>query len=102
MSKGKWISGPNRLFSRGRAAKKPESSILSELAWLLGIGIGAGASASLLLGLLIEAQLYGIESRDPWIIAGAVTLMAVVALVAGFAPTMRAIHVEPLQALRHE
>jgi predicted permease len=76
--------------------------ILRELAWLLAIGIGVGASASLLLGRLIEAQLYGIEARDPWIIAGAVALMVVVALLAGFAPAMRAIRVEPLQALRHE
>ncbi len=76
--------------------------ILREIAWLLGIGIGVGASASFFFARLIEAQLYGIEARDPWVMAGAVTLMAIVALSAGLTPAMRAIRVEPLQALRHE
>src|ERR1700722_14789 len=76
--------------------------ILREIAWLLGIGIGVGASASFFFARLTEAQLYGIEARDPWVMVSAVALMAVVALSAGFAPAMRAIRVAPLQAMRHE
>jgi predicted permease len=76
--------------------------VLREVAWLLTAGIGIGAPASFLLARLIESQLYGIDARDPWMIAGAAALMGAVALIAALAPAIRAMRVEPLQALRHE
>jgi ABC-type antimicrobial peptide transport system permease subunit len=76
--------------------------VLREVAGLLTVGIGIGAPASFLLARLIESQLYGIDARDPWMVAGAAALMTAVALIAALAPAMRAMRVEPLQALRHE
>jgi predicted permease len=76
--------------------------IVREVSWLLAVGIGVSVPASFLLARLIESQLFGIDAHDPWMIAGAAALMAVVALLAGLAPAMRAMRVAPLQALRHE
>jgi putative ABC transport system permease protein len=54
------------------------------------------------LGRLISSQLYGVTANDPVTIAAAATLLAIVALVAGYVPALRATRVNPVLALRYE
>ncbi|MGA2261630.1 MAG: ABC transporter permease [Acidobacteriota bacterium] len=67
---------------------------------ILGIGIGlAGAFAT---SQLLQSSLFGVKPNDPWTLAAASMVMAVVAMVACLIPATRAMRVEPITALRHE
>lgn len=77
-------------------------SVLREAAWLTAIGVAVGLPASYLLARLVESELYGIDAHDVWVLAGATVLIAIVALLAGLAPAVRAMRIEPVQALRYE
>jgi len=58
----------------------------------LAIALGAGKFFSQIL--------YGVSARDPLTYICAITLMATVAFVACWVPARRAIHLDPLNALR--
>ncbi|MGA3079690.1 MAG: FtsX-like permease family protein, partial [Bryobacteraceae bacterium] len=76
--------------------------VLRETGWLIAIGVALGLPASYLLARLAESELYGIRAHDPWALAGAAFLIVVVGLLAGLAPAIRAMRVEPVSALRYE
>ena len=76
--------------------------ILRESLVLVAIGICVGVPAALIMGRLIESQLYGLGQRDPLTIMGASLVMLVVALGASLAPARRAARMDPLVALRNE
>jgi len=77
-------------------------SVIREVGWLTAIGVAAGLPASYALARLVESQLYGINAHDVWVLTGATVLIAMVALLAGLAPAVRAMRIEPVQALRYE
>jgi predicted permease len=68
----------------------------------LGIGLVIGIPVALTGGRLLSAQLYGIKSHDPAILALAAAILGACALVAGFIPARRAASIEPMRALRTE
>ena len=68
--------------------------ILTGLA--VGMMLGAGASR------LLRGVLYGLDTVDPVSFAGAAALFLIVALVATWLPSRRAMRVDPLVALRYE
>jgi predicted permease len=76
--------------------------VMREVAALAAVGIGIAALASLAMGRLIESQLLGVSSRDPWVLGAATLALTAVALLAGFLPALRATRVDPLTALRYE
>ncbi|MGC9946213.1 MAG: ABC transporter permease [Bryobacteraceae bacterium] len=76
--------------------------VLREVGWLIGIGVAVGAPASYLLARLAESQFYGVRAHDPWTLAGATVLIAMVGVAAGLAPAVRAMRIAPLDALRYE
>jgi len=49
-----------------------------------------------------SAMLFGLKAYDPLTFAAAIGLLAVVALIASYAPARRASRLEPMQALREE
>jgi ABC-type lipoprotein release transport system permease subunit len=53
-------------------------------------------------GKLIEAQLFGVRARDPMIMAGVATLIALCASAAVMIPARRAARIDPTTALRVE
>lgn len=63
-------------------------------------GIVVGLPAALGASRLIESQLFGVEPTDFWTIVAATTLLAIVALVAGYLPAHRASRVNPAIVLR--
>jgi ABC-type antimicrobial peptide transport system permease subunit len=78
------------------------SSILKRTFLLCGIGVLVGAVVTLAAGRALTAVLYGVSSRDPMTYATAISLMAVVALVACWNPASRAVRIDPAQTLREE
>jgi putative ABC transport system permease protein len=93
-------------FSIRMALGAPAGSILRlvmrDVASVLFVGALIGILASLAAARLIEKLLFGITGYDAVTLFGAVAVLAVVALFAGYVPARRAMRVDPMVALRHE
>src|SRR5437764_4226116 len=68
----------------------------------VAIGLAIGIGYAFALGRLITSQLYEVSAHNPALLAGSTILLAAIALIASFLPSRRAIHVDPIQALRTE
>jgi ABC-type antimicrobial peptide transport system permease subunit len=66
------------------------------------IGISLGLASALGITRLLASELYGISAADPVTFIAAAVLMTVVTLLACYIPTRRAMHIDPLVALRDE
>lgn len=76
--------------------------VMREVGWLIAIGVGLGVPASYVLARLAESQLYEVRAHDPLALTAATLLIAAITLLAGLVPALRAMHVEPVNALRYE
>jgi len=76
--------------------------ILREASSLAALGAAIGVVAAAALSRYIRAMLFGITPADPGTIAGAVAVMMLVALLAGWLPARKASRLDPMIALRHE
>jgi putative ABC transport system permease protein len=65
-------------------------------------GVGIGVAGSFLLARLLASQLFDVTSNDPATFAAVSALLAGVALAACWIPARRAMHVDPMIALRYE
>lgn len=86
----------------GAARTRMLAMFLREALWLTGVGAALGLLAALILTRYVRSLLYGVQPIDPGAIAGAIALMIVTTLVAGWIPARRASRLEPMVALRHE
>ena len=66
------------------------------------LGLLAGLAAAVVLVRFMGALLFEVDAADPGILAGASAVLATVALVAHLVPAWRAVHVDPVIALRQE
>jgi predicted permease len=76
--------------------------VLKESLLLVAIGLAVGIPAAWGAAQLISNQLFGLRPSDPLTLLTAVTLLTVVAALAGYLPARRASRVNPLVALRYE
>lgn len=76
--------------------------VMKEVLLLLVIGLAIGVPSAMGLGGYVSAQLYGIESNDPWLAASTIMVLALVAAAAGMIPAHRASRIDPILALRFE
>jgi len=76
--------------------------ILREAGSMVAGGLVIGLAGALVLGRLVESQLFGIRSADPAMFGGAAALLALVAFAAALLPAWRASRVDPLSALKYE
>jgi putative ABC transport system permease protein len=74
--------------------------VLGQGARLVVAGLAVGTAASLALTRVMTGLLFGIDARDPLTFAGVGVLLALVSLVACYIPARRAMHVDPVVALR--
>ena len=65
-------------------------------------GIGAGLAGALLLTRVMSSLLFGVSATDVVTFTAVTGLLALVALLASFAPARRATRLDPLAALRDE
>ncbi|WLT31883.1 ABC transporter permease [Geothrix sp. PMB-07] len=74
--------------------------IVGQGARTLGLGLLIGLAAALLLGRLLQAQLYGVTPQDPAIHLLVLAVLGLIGLTACLIPALRAARVDPSQALR--
>jgi predicted permease len=74
--------------------------VLSQGVWLTGVGLALGLAFALGLTRLIARLLYGIGANDPVTVASVVTLLGAMSLVACYLPAHRAMHRNPVSAIR--
>jgi predicted permease len=76
--------------------------ILGQGAWQLGVGLGVGLACAVLFARLLSALLSGVSPFDPPTLLGVALLLLAVALLASLVPALRAVRVNPMEALRYE
>ncbi len=76
--------------------------VLRQALLLTFIGVAIGLATALAATRVLSVMLYGISARDPLTFSAVVILLIVVALAACWIPARRAMHVDPMVALRHE
>jgi ABC-type antimicrobial peptide transport system permease subunit len=74
--------------------------ILRETLVIVAIGAGAGLALSLAAGQALQSLLFQVSPRDPLTLGVAAAFLALVALMAAAVPTLRAMRLSPLTALR--
>jgi ABC-type antimicrobial peptide transport system permease subunit len=63
-------------------------------------GLAVGLVLALALGGLVKTHLFGVTTHDPYVILGAVCVLAAAGLVASIGPAWRAARVDPIRSLR--
>jgi putative ABC transport system permease protein len=76
--------------------------VLAGAGRLVAAGIAFGIGLALVAERALKSALFGVSPLDPWTLAGAVALLALVSLGAAFFPARRAAAVDPLDAIRAE
>jgi predicted permease len=70
--------------------------------WVVLGGTVFGLAAALLAARALTSFLYVTSTRDPWVIAGSILALAVIASAASLLPALRAARIEPMSAIRCE
>jgi predicted permease len=76
--------------------------VLVEVLWLTGIAVAVALPASLLLGMAVRSQLFGVSASDPLTLSLATLLTLIVAIASALLPARRAAKIDPIVALRYE
>jgi predicted permease len=76
--------------------------VLLQGVWLTAIGLALGLVLAVGMTQFIAGQLYGIGATDPATILGVVALLAAISLLACYLPARRAMHADPIAAIRQQ
>jgi ABC-type antimicrobial peptide transport system permease subunit len=86
----------------GAAPARVRVMVLRQVGLMTLVGGVIGLAAALWIGSAAQSQLYQMQGRDPFVLAGAAVLLAFVAIGAGLIPAHRASRVDPMTALRYQ
>ena len=93
-------------FGIRMALGAPQGSILGlvmrDVVLVLTAGVAAGTCISLAVVGLLQKMLFGLAARDTVTLLASIGVLSAVAFFAGYLPARRAMHVDPLVALRYE
>jgi predicted permease len=76
--------------------------VMREILLLVAVGVAVGIPITLAGSRMVANMLYGFSGTDLISLAGAVSLLLLVAVVAGYFPARRASKIDPMVALRYE
>jgi putative ABC transport system permease protein len=86
----------------GASRRNVSLLVIGKAAKLAAAGVVIGVGGAFGLTRLIANLLYEVKPTDPVIFAAVAILVFVVAMIAAYIPTLRAISIDPLVALRYE
>ena len=86
----------------GAAPAMVQRLVLRQVLWMTLAGGSIGLALAVGVGHLAHALLFEMGSGDPLVLTASSATLALVALAAGFIPSLRASRVDPMQALRGE
>ena len=84
------------------SARTVVGDVVGDAARITAVGVGIGLLASVGAGRGLRALLVDIGERDPIALGGAAAVFTLVALSAALAPAIRAVRVDPIEALRSD
>lgn len=76
------------------------SAILRQFAWPVVIGLLAGTAGTVALSQILRKVLFGVSNLDPLSYVAAIAVLLAIAATAALLPARRALHVDPMRALR--
>ena len=76
--------------------------VVSQSAWLVGVGIVAGTAGALAVTRLLTGLLFQVRPTDPLTFIGTALVLVVAAAGATLVPALRAVRTDPAHALRSE
>ena len=76
--------------------------VVSQSAWLVGVGILAGTAGALAVTRLLTGLLFQVRPTDPLTLIGTALVLVVAAAGATLVPALRAVRTDPAHALRSE
>ena len=90
----------------GVVAQLSELAVDTAAAWgplaSVGIGVLLGCLGAAFTTRTLQSMLFGVSPDDPWSFTFVIAAVAAVSLAAHVVPALRAIHVDPVIALRTE
>lgn len=86
----------------GAAPLAMQRQILTQTMSLAAIGLAIGLPVAWIAAQAIQGLLFGVVSSDPMTFGAVVTVVAIVAALAGYVPARRASRIDPVLALRAE
>jgi predicted permease len=86
----------------GADAGRVRGLVLGQVVRVGVVGGVIGVAGALALGGAAQSLLFGLDGRDPAVLAGAAAVIAAVALAAGYLPAWRASRLNPVTALRSD
>jgi predicted permease len=76
--------------------------VLVQGLWLTMMGLVLGLALSLGLTRFIAGMLYGVDANDPPTVGGVVALLGALSMLACYLPAQRAMHTDPVSAIREQ
>jgi putative ABC transport system permease protein len=86
----------------GANARDVLRMVMGQGAKVTGVGLVIGAAGAFLLTRAMASLLFEVKPHDPLVFLATGALLAAVALVASFIPSLRAVWIHPSEALRHD
>lgn len=86
----------------GASPRHLRAMVLRQVGTMAVVGGVVGLVCAALLGRAAESVLFGLSGDEPVVLVGAVAVLGVVVLGAGYVPARRATRIEPIEALRYE
>lgn len=86
----------------GARRKDVAGAVLLDAGLLVGLGLTVGIVMSLGAGKLISSVLFGAKPQAPLALVVATVVMLLTGLFAAWLPALRAVGVDPMEALRNE
>jgi predicted permease len=84
----------------GAPAARVVRLVVGRLSLLIVCGVVVGVGASMWASRFVGALVYGLEPADPATLAGSIVLLIIVASLAAWLPTRRAVRIDPASVLR--
>jgi putative ABC transport system permease protein len=89
-------------MAMGATANDIQRMVLGKGALLTLIGMGIGLPVAFALANALSSLLFGVKAADPVAFIVLPLVLAAVATLASYLPARRAVHVDPITALRYE